>query len=78
MNIIYLSFYVILFEAVIIDTILIKNKDIKNEIYNKYSIHKKLNYKNAKKILHSELNDIIIYGNKTYIDKKNNMNCEHI
>ena len=78
MNIIYLSFYAILFKAVIIDTILIKNKDIKNEIYNKYSIHKKLNYKNAKKILHSELSDIIIYGNNTYINKKNNMNCEHI
>jgi endonuclease I len=77
MNIIYLSFYFILFKSIIIDTLLIKNK-YKNEMHKKYSIHKKLNYKNAKKILHNELNDIIIYGNKTYSDKKNNMNCEHI
>lgn len=78
MNIIYLSFYVILFKAVIVDTFVIKNKFIMDIILNKYSIHKKLNYKNAKKILHNKLNDIIIYGNKTYIGKKNDMNCEHI
>jgi endonuclease I len=75
MNITYLLYFYLFFEIVIVDTLLIKNKNIKNEIYNKYSIHKKLNYKNARKILHSELNDIIIYGNQTY---KKNINCEHI
>ena len=64
------------------ESLIFKNNNIKDDIYNKYSIHKKLNYKNAKKILHNELNDIIIYGNKTNNknndDKKNNINCEHV
>ena len=86
MNITYLSLFYIFFESIIIDTLIIKDNNIRNKMHNKYSIHKNLNYKNAKKILHNELNDIIIYGkNNTHINEnkniklnKTNVNCEHI
>jgi endonuclease I len=49
-------------------------------VSSKFSAHKNLGYGNARKILHTELSDIIIYGSKI---KNNNeiiydKNCEHI
>jgi endonuclease I len=51
-------------------------------VSNKYSNHKNLGYGNARKILHNELSDIIIYGSKINHDDRNQIvydkNCEHI
>jgi endonuclease I len=50
---------------------------IKNFLYNKYSKHSELGYSNARKILYSQLSDILIYGdnNSKFIRDKN---CEHV
>ena len=50
---------------------------VKNLLFNKYSKHFELGYNNARKILYSQLSDILIYGDNTCKFKKDK-NCEHI
>lgn len=50
---------------------------IKNILFNTYSKHTYLGYTNARKILYSQLSDILIYGDNNCKLKKDK-NCEHI